>query len=108
MKEWKIELDPDAIDDLQDIHDWISDRSSAVTADRYEGRVLAFIRQLRNFPERGRARDDIARGLRTVDFEKRISIAFRIEDDRVVIIRILYAGRQVRRRLTPYPSKSSE
>jgi len=44
--------------------------------------------------ERGAARDDIRPGLRLLAFERRVSIAFLIEGERVVILRILNAGRQ--------------
>ena len=42
--------------------------------------------------ERGHLREDIRPGLRIVGFENRITIAFFVEDDRVVILRIFYGG----------------
>jgi len=33
-------------------------------------------------------------GLRIVGFERRVSVAFVVEEDEVVILRLLYAGRQ--------------
>jgi plasmid stabilization system protein ParE len=38
-------------------------------------------------------RDDIRPGLRVVGFERRATIAFRVEDDRVTILRIFHGGR---------------
>ena len=46
---------------------------------------------------RGSIRNDIRPGIRMVGFERRISIAFFIESDEVLIAGILYAGRQLSR-----------
>lgn len=48
---------------------------------------------LETSPARGTRRDDIRPGLRTIGFERRATIAFRIVDREVVIIRIFYGGR---------------
>lgn len=37
-------------------------------------------------------RSEIREGLRIVGFERRVSVAFVVEDSEVVILRILYAG----------------
>lgn len=44
-------------------------------------------------PERGTRRDDIAPGLRTMGFERRVVIAFRVLDAVVEIVAIAYAGK---------------
>lgn len=49
--------------------------------------------QLQDFPERGTIRSDIRPGMRVIGFERRVSVAFVIEGNDVVILRILYAGR---------------
>lgn len=94
MKDWPIVYDPQALDDLEAIHDWIARHGSERTADRYEQRITAFIEQLRNFPERGTQRDDLQPGLRTIGFERRVSVAYSMAGDRVRIVRVLYGGRQ--------------
>ena len=48
-------------------------------------------------PARGTRRDDIRPGLRTIGFERRATIAFRIVGREVVIIRIFYGGRDFER-----------
>ncbi len=45
--------------------------------------------------ERGTRRDDIRPGMRVVGFKRRVTIAFHVEADTVVIERILYGGRNV-------------
>ena len=51
------------------------------------------------FPERGTRRDDIASGLRTVGFERRVTIAFRVLDRGVEIVAVAYGGREFESRL---------
>ncbi len=54
---------------------------------------MAFCEDLGAFPHRGRARDDIRSGLRTVGFERRVVIAFAVLGQTVVIVGIFYGGR---------------
>ncbi|WP_102957801.1 type II toxin-antitoxin system RelE/ParE family toxin [Mangrovicella endophytica] len=67
---------------------------SPVMAKDYLARIEEFLARFETFPARGTARDDISPGLRIVGFERRVSIAFVVEQNEVVILRILYAGRQ--------------
>jgi toxin ParE1/3/4 len=54
---------------------------------------------LATFPERGTRRDDILPGLRTIGFERRVTIAFRVLKARVEIVTIAYGGRDFEREL---------
>ena len=60
----------------------------------YLERIEAYCQGFSLFPKRGRRRDDLFPGLRVVGFERRLSIAFLVEPERVVILRVLYGGRQ--------------
>jgi toxin ParE1/3/4 len=51
------------------------------------------------FPERGTRRDDIRPGLRTMGFERRATIIFQVSEAAVVIVRVLYGGRDADRAL---------
>jgi toxin ParE1/3/4 len=55
--------------------------------------------RLATFPERGRRLDDILPGLRTIGFERRATIAFRVLKTRVEIVSIAYGGRDFEREL---------
>src|SRR4030088_3019101 len=44
------------------------------------------------FPERGTRRDDLRPGLRVTGFERRVTIAFHVTAEAVIIDRILYGG----------------
>ena len=48
---------------------------------------------LATLPRRGTRRDDIVPGLRTIGFERRVTIAFRVLANVVEIVTIAYAGR---------------
>jgi plasmid stabilization system protein ParE len=52
------------------------------------------------FPRRGMKRDDIRKGLRTVGYKRRVTIAFSIEDGIVVIHGVFYGGQDVERHLS--------
>jgi toxin ParE1/3/4 len=50
---------------------------------------------LADFPERGTRRDDLRTGLRTIGYRRRILLAFTVTEDEVVILRVLYGGRDL-------------
>lgn len=55
-------------------------------------RIRAFCERLEHGSERGTRRDDVRPGLRVVGFEHRITVAFIVEPERVVILRLFYGG----------------
>jgi toxin ParE1/3/4 len=55
-------------------------------------RLRAFER-LEYAGERGGRRDDIRVGLRIVGFERRVTVAFSVDESRVTILRLFYGGR---------------
>jgi toxin ParE1/3/4 len=65
-------------------------------------RAIAFIRRIRTrcntletMPFRGRSRSDLAEGVRTIVFERRVVIAYRVLDDRLTVLRLIYAGQNI-------------
>ncbi|HEY2707583.1 MAG TPA: type II toxin-antitoxin system RelE/ParE family toxin [Caulobacteraceae bacterium] len=86
----------DAEKDLAELIDWIAERASVATARRYADRIRRYCDRFDLFPERGTKRDDLfPQGLRTVGFERRVTIVFTVTDEQVVILRLLYGGRNV-------------
>lgn len=59
----------------------------------YLDRVEAFVRSLSFGSERGTRRDDVRPGLRTVGFERRLTVAFVVDDNSVTVLRVFGAGR---------------
>jgi toxin ParE1/3/4 len=89
----RVIFDPAAEADLQELAEWIAERANVAVAIGYVERIIAHCRRLDVFPMRGTARDDVLPGLRTVGFEHRVLIAFRVGADTVSVLRILYGGR---------------
>lgn len=95
MQRYRIRITKEAESDLAQIYRMIRKSSaSTLIARRCAVRIRAFLDTFSTFPERGSVRDSIRPGLRIVGFERRISVAFVVETEEVVILRILYAGRQ--------------
>ena len=83
----------DALADLEGIYDYIADAADPARALAYVERIERYCAAFVDFPERGTRRDEIRPGLRTIGFERRLTIAFHIGPATVVIDRLLYAGR---------------
>lgn len=88
-----VEFAPEAREDLIALYDWVADATSPETAVGYIGRIEKFISSFDVASERGTRRDDVRPGIRTIGFERRITIAFVVDEERVSILRIFYAGR---------------
>ena len=81
-----------ARDDLKEIYFWIADADVALA---YIDRIYARCEKLVVFPDRGTSRDEVSAGLRTINFERRCTIAYTVEFDVVRILRILGKGQDV-------------
>lgn len=86
-------LAPEAADDLNELYDWIAALASHQVAMGYLERVETFCRRLSIGSERGHLRADIRTGLRIIGFERRLTIAFTVDDDTVTVLRVFTAGR---------------
>jgi toxin ParE1/3/4 len=93
----RVIFSPEAALDVSNLYDYIAKRSGSARAIGYVSRIEAYCREFRLFAERGTKRDEVRPGLRTVGFERRITIAFHVEPEFVVIDRILYGGRDLKR-----------
>ena len=67
--------------------------ASEERADGYVGRIIDFCNGLSTFPLRGTQRDDLLSGLRVTGFERRVTIAFIVTAEAVLIEGIFYGGR---------------
>jgi toxin ParE1/3/4 len=90
---YKVTFRPKAEADLLALYRYIAGESGAVRAGDYVSRIEKACMALATFPKRGTRRDDIATGLRTIGFERRVTIAFRVLKDAVEIVAIAYADR---------------
>jgi toxin ParE1/3/4 len=77
---------------IDQLHTYITEQASESRADAYIARIVTFCTGLTTFPLRGHKRDDLLPGLRTIGFERRITIAFIVATDAVLIEGIFYGG----------------
>jgi len=77
---------------LDRLHRYIADRAGEGIADGYVDRIVTSCRGLSIFPLRGKARDDLLPGLRTIGFERRATIAFMVTTDVVLVEGVFYGG----------------
>ena len=93
----KVVYTPEAQRQIEDLHAYIAERSYSSRADEYVGRLLDYCDGLETFPKRGTRRDHLLPGLRTIGFERRITIAFVVEeeDEAVIIVGVFYGGQDI-------------
>jgi toxin ParE1/3/4 len=91
----KVVFSPEAEADLNSLFDHIAESAGSARALVYSERIARFCMNLSNFSERGVRRDDLRVGLRTIGFERRVTIAFHVTPDTVTIDRMLYGGRDL-------------
>jgi toxin ParE1/3/4 len=84
---------PQAEADLVGLYAYIAERAGYRIAGGYIDRIEEACMALATFPKRGKRRDDILPGLRTIGFERRVTIAFRVLKTQLEIVTIAYAGR---------------
>lgn len=92
MKEYAVVFSPEAEDDLIKLYEYITASASPIVAFGYIERIEEMCSVLSTVPLGGTNRDDIRPGLRTIGFERRATIAYRVIQDRLEILRIFYGG----------------
>ena len=95
MKKFEVRFIAGAVDDLDALYCFIAEKSSYDAADGYLSRIEQFCLSLATFPQRGTAIPGRVAGLRIMGFEHRVAILFRVGEERVEILRILYGGRDL-------------
>lgn len=93
MRARRVDFAPEAVADLAAIADWVAEVAGIAAASSYLDRLEDFCLRLDIASERGQARDDIRPGLRVVGFERKLTIAFVVEEECVTILRIHAGGR---------------
>ncbi len=96
MKTYKVSLMPDAIKDLLDIYEYISEKSGIPdVAMAYIQKLRSKCRQQEIAPIRGTRRDDLRDNLRIVAIDKNAVIAFEVNEQEaiVTIFDVFYGGK---------------
>lgn len=93
MPHYRVVFRREALQQLEDLYDFIADAGSPANAADFTESIVTFCEGLSDFPYRGVAREDLRPGLRTIGFRKRVVIAFAVLNETVAIIGIFYGGR---------------
>lgn len=92
-----VRLSPRATADLKGIAGWIVEQSDAQTALVYVTRVREACLAIADRPNGGTPRGAIGPGLRSVTFERRLRIFYRVGRTEIVIVRIIHGSRDLKR-----------
>lgn len=92
MKSRAVIFSPEARNDILRMYDQIADRAGMSVALGYIERLETYCLRLDLASERGSRRDDIRAGLRIVGFERRVTIAFSVDENVATILRLFYGG----------------
>jgi toxin ParE1/3/4 len=88
----EVVISPEARADLIALYDWIAEAASPDVALSYLERLETYVRGFDMASERGTARDDIRQGFRITGFKRRVTVAFTVTEDQVIILRLFYGG----------------
>ena len=97
---YTVEILPEAGEQLRDLEDYIASAATPAIASGFVTEIVDACSRLDTFPNRGTPRDDVRKGIRTIPFRRRTTIAYVVEDARVVILGIYYGGQDWESRLS--------
>lgn len=92
MKLYKLIFTRYAERQISELYSYIADHSSEARAERFVGGLIDRCSTLMAFPERGTRRDDVRPNLRTFGYRRRVTIAFSVEGENVVVHGVYYGG----------------
>ncbi|WP_095084810.1 type II toxin-antitoxin system RelE/ParE family toxin [Mesorhizobium sophorae] len=93
--DYQIVFHPKAESELEALYDDIAERASPAIAWNFVVGIREHCLDLSTFPQRGTERVEIMPGLRIVGCRRTVSIAFAVEGERVLILGVFYAGRNI-------------
>lgn len=93
MRRRRVVQSTEASRDIVSIYFRIADVAGHSIAERYINRIEEYISKFDLASERGTRHDDLMQGLRIIGFERRITIAFMVEETQVTILRVFYGGK---------------
>lgn len=91
----RIVFHPKAESELEALYDDIAERASTTIAWKFIVGIRDHCLGLSTFPQRGTERLEIMPRLRIIGYRRAVSIAFAVERERVLILGIFYAGRNI-------------
>jgi len=100
--EYEVIIGPDAADQLEELRDYLATKATRQIATGYVGRIIAYCEGLALFPHAGGSREEIRPGLKITSYQKRVTIAYVVDDDaqQVSVIGVYYGGQDWESALT--------
>jgi toxin ParE1/3/4 len=92
VKRRSVILSPESLEDLDALYFQIAGKAGKAVATSYLERLDAYLVGFELASERGSLLSNIRKGLRVVGFEGRVSIAFTVKTDSVIILRVFWGG----------------
>lgn len=89
-----VQFSPEAVADFKAIYDYLVPRAGSAVAQRHVAEIYQYCMGFETFPERGIRRPE-RQGLRTVGYRRFATIAFRVSEGKVTILRVFYHGQKV-------------
>ncbi len=93
--EYRIVFHASAEAELEQLYDDIAERASPAVAWDFVAGIRDHCLGLSTFPQRGTERVEMMPGLRIIGYRRAVSIAFAVDGERVLILGIFYAGRNI-------------
>jgi toxin ParE1/3/4 len=93
---------PEVEAQLRALYRYIAKEASAEISEGYVDAIVDKCLGLAEVPNRGTSREDVRPGLRTIPFRRRVTIAYSVDDEQVLILGIFYAGQD----FTVWPGES--
>ena len=79
--------------DLQSISDYLAEVADEDVAATHDAQIKALCSSLTEFPHRGRPRDEIRLGLRSISFARFVTIFYLTFEKEVQIVHVIHARR---------------
>jgi len=92
---YRIVFTPRSLEDLKSNFTYVADAAGIDVALAQDARIRAACRSLADFPRRGRGRDEIRPGLRSIPCARAFIVFYAIDENEVRIIRVLHARREI-------------
>jgi toxin ParE1/3/4 len=90
---YQVEFSPSAETQLHHLEDYLAERFYPGNAERFVKRLVRACHRLALAPHRGKRLDQIRPGIRMVGFERRVSIYFKLEGEKVFILGLFFGGK---------------
>ena len=94
MVSYRVVFSPLAEDDLVGIYEFIA-KDSPSRALSFIQRLRVQCRTLKTMAARGPQREGLGPGVRIMVFERRVTVAYHIKDEQVIVLRLFYAGQNI-------------